>query len=492
MNRGVGSRTRASLLHLALSFVLGAQLVHAQAEPVDAVAGTVQTAPERPRLDAILDKVDREMALEVGVHVDLLDGTPLYDFQGDAEMVLASNNKLFTSAAALMALEPEYRWTTRVFGDAEVLRIVGGGDPSLRRIGEVDHAALFLDALAQRLADEGIQAVARLELDARYFEGPERHPGWPSNQWQNVYCAPASALMLEGGCLEITSESGSVRTFPEVTQGVDLRFAKKEGKSLSAWWGRTPSEITVARSQGRRDETVRFAVQEQLPIFSAWAHTGLERRGIQVGEVVVVEPDAPESSGEPLLAWPSFWTLADVLVVVNKQSDNTLAEMVFKTLGREFGTGGSFQGGADAVARILDENQGEGRVLFQGDGSGMARDAQTPLNVSTPQEVCALLRWMAEHPTGPLYFDTLPIAGVEGRLGQRFRDPVFAPQRIHAKTGFIRGASSLSGYLLLPDQRIAVFSFVVNFDPSKNRNTNNRRFKELQEEFLGALIREES
>lgn len=480
------------LMRLGILLLACAPTAVAQTTAADAVARPESVAPDRPALDAILQRVDRETAIEVGVHVALLDGTPLYDFQGSAELVLASNNKLFTSAAALLALEPDYRWYTKVYGNAEVLRIVGGGDPSLRRVGEVDHAGRFLDALAARLRERDIVRVQRLELDARWFDGPERHPDWPQSQWQQVYCAPVSALMLEGGCLEVQSRSGSIRTFPKVGEGVQLRFAKKEGKSLSSWWGRSPTEVMVARSQSRRDETVRFAVQEQLPIFGAWARTGLKERGIQVEEVAIVEPESPDLSGEPILDWASFWTLAEVLVLVNKKSDNAMAEVVFKTLGKEFGPGGSYAGGAMGVARILDENLGEARVLFQGDGSGMARNAKLPLNVSTPQEVCATLAHMAEHPAGALYFDTLPIAGVEGRLGQRFRDPVFAPQRIHAKTGFIRGASSLSGYLLLPDRRIAVFSFVVNFDPSKNRNTNNRRFKELQEEFLGALIRAEA
>lgn len=487
-----GSRTWASLLCTAACILVGAPVVFAQAGPADAVVKPQTLAPERPQLDILLTRVDREKAIEVGVHVALLDGTPLYDFQGDAELVLASNNKLFTSAAALMALEPDYRWHTKVYGDASVLRIVGGGDPSLRRIGGVDYAGKFLDALALQLKEQGIHEVHTLELDARYFEGPDRHPDWPADDLPTIYCAPASALMLEGGCLEIRSENGRIRTFPDVSEGVELLSVKKRGASLSAWWGGSPTKIKVAKSRTGNDEVVRLAVQEQLPMFGAWAKTGLKKRGIAVGAVAVVAADAPDLEGEALLDWPSHWTLADVLVVVNKKSDNTLAEMVFKTLGVVAGTGGSYEGGAAGVAKILDEHMGEGRVLSQGDGSGMARNKANPLNVSTPQEVCALLSWMSDHPQGALFFDTLPIAGVEGRLGRRFKDPVFAPQRIHAKTGFIICASSLSGYLLLPDERIAVFSFVVNFDRSKNKDSNNARFKKLQEDFLGGLIREES
>jgi D-alanyl-D-alanine carboxypeptidase/D-alanyl-D-alanine-endopeptidase (penicillin-binding protein 4) len=462
---------------------------------VDAIAPKAETSAEasaRPALDAILDVVDREQHLEVGVHVASLSGEVLYDFQGSEPRRLASNNKLFTTAAALLALGADYRWQTTVLVEDDVVRVIGTGDPSLRRIGDTDHAAAFLDGMASALRDRGLVEGVQVELDGRAFGADVRHEGWPKNQWQETYCAPVTALSVEGGCLEFVSRNGRVTTTPRVTSGVRLVKARKQGKSLSAWWGNNPSEFVYATPKGQRDEEVRLAVPEPDLVFRAWMKTGLEARGITVTSIRHLKAGDPEPTGELALSWPSHWSLADVLVVTNKKSDNFLAEVLLKTLGHELQGSGDYATGRDAVQTSIAQRFPVPILFTQADGSGMARSGEADLNTSSPAEVCRLLRLMAAEQEGPLFFDTLPVAGVEGRLAARFRDSVFQPQRIHAKTGFIRGASSLSGYLLLPDRSIAVFSFVVNFDPSKNRNTNNARFKKLQEEFLSALIREES
>ncbi len=438
-------------------------------------------------LDAILQPVDAEANLEISVHVELLDGTVLYDFQGQDKKRLASNNKLFTTAAALLALGPEYHWHTQVFLDEDVLQIVGGGDPSLRRLGERDAGAEFLDALVQRLRARGVTELSRLEVDFHYFSPPSRHPQWPQDQLQQVYCAPLSAFSVAGGCVEVVRESGKVFLQPLVGAGMRWHFSKSKGKQFSAWWGSQSQQLVVAAGQDSRDQKLRLAVQDPYLFSMAWLQTGLQQRGISVQNVD--SSQLHEQVGPLLLNWESVWSLAEVLVVTNKKSDNFLAETLFLTLGQEQFGQGDFAHGAQAVKQVLTEQFAHTWSFSQADGSGLARSSHTDLNTATAQELCLLLREMAERPQGALFFDTLPVAGVEGRLAQRFTEPIFQPQRVHAKTGFIRGASSLSGYLLLPDGQVAVFSFLVNFDPAKNKNTNNRRFKRLQEDFLAALLR---
>lgn len=474
---------------------LSAVPAFAQTEVVDAVAPAAESqaaAPARPALDAILEAVDREKDLEIGVRVERLDGEVLYDFQGMESMRLASNTKLFTTASALLALGADYRWETKVLVEGKVVRVVGNGDPSLRRIGDTDHAAAFLDGMAKALKDLDLSKDVHLELDGRAF-GPEvRHVGWPDNQWQATYCAPVTALSVEGGCIEIASRNGRIHTTPQVAAGMRLRSSSRKGRSLSAWWGRDASEIVFAASTHGRDAEVRLAVQDPDLVFRAWMETGLEQRGIEVASIRHLTAEDPQAQGALALAWPSHWSLADVLVVTNKQSDNFLAEVLLKTLGHELRDSGDYATGREAVHQAFAERFEEPLRFEQADGSGMARSSKVDWNTSSPADLCLLLRLLSQEKEGALFFDTLPVAGVEGRLAARFKDSIFQPQRIHAKTGFIRGASSLSGYLLLPDRSIAVFSFVVNFDPSKNRNTNNARFKKLQEQFLSALIREES
>ena len=479
-----------TLMQIGLSAILLAWAtsgLSAQGVPVDAAVTSQKT---RPQLDSLLEPVDRERYLEVAVHVELLDGEVLYDFRGDDPQSLASNTKILTTSAALMALEDTYRWHTEVYLADDVVRVVGKGDPSLRRIGDVDYADRFARDLAGALKQSGKTSISVLELDGRYFGNQVRHAGWPENQAQATYCAPVSALSVEGGCIEVFLSGESVWTVPDVSQGMEIRFAKKRGNSLSAWWGRNASEIVVARPKSGKEESVRFAVQDPNVLYAAWLKTALHKRGVRVQEIRHLEATAPESSGELLLDWRSAWTLADVLVVTNKESDNFLAEVVLKTLGAERKQTGDYASGIEAIHEILSEEIGREFRFKQADGSGMTRSSTEELNTCSAEEMCAILRAMAEHPRGALFFDTLPIGGVDGSLKTRFKESIFAPQRIHAKTGFILGASSLSGYLLMPDDRIAVFSFLVNFNRSKNKNTNNSRFKELQTKFFTRLLQE--
>jgi len=475
-------------LHVFLLLGMTSQL-GAQALPVDAVASPPKS---NPQLDAMLEAVDREHFLEVAVHVETLEGEVLYDFRGDDPQRLASNNKILTTAAALMALPDTYRWHTKVFLNQKVVRVVGHGDPSMRRIGDIDYAARFVRALADRLREQGLSFIETLELDGRYFDKQYRHPDWPSNQAQQTYCAPVSALAIEGGCLEVVCTEGRIHTVPDVSAGMHIRYAKKKGKSLSAWWGASANEIVIARSTTGRNESVRFAVQDPMVVYAAWLKTALKKHGIGVGAIAQLDSAAAPQSGELILDWRSEWTLADVLVVTNKQSDNYLAEVLMKTLGAEKKQAGDFVSGAAAIHEILSGELNQELGFQQADGSGMARSSSMSLITCTAEELCHILRQIAQHPRGALFFDTLPIGGVDASLKTRFKNPIFSPQRIHAKTGFILGASSLSGFLLLQDGRIAVFSFLVNFDRSKNKNTNNRRFKELQDQFFSAFLRSEA
>jgi D-alanyl-D-alanine carboxypeptidase/D-alanyl-D-alanine-endopeptidase (penicillin-binding protein 4) len=445
-------------------------------------------------LDAVVAPIDREKAIGIGVRVEDLDGELVYDYHGERELALASNNKLFTTAAALLALPQDYRWHTRAYLRDDVLRVVGGGDPSLRVIGARDVAEEYLASLAAVLQDRGIAQVAQVELDASFFGPQLRHALWPADQLHGIYCAPVSGLSLNGGCTEVRFQGGRLSTAPSLGGAVQWKGTDKKYPSLSAWLGNSDLQIHARPPKDGKTQSVSFAMRDPLQVFATWLRVGLARHGIRVMKVVVLDDDArgaaPAEEADLIHDWPSAWTLADVVVVCNKVSDNFLAETLLKTLGAELSASGSYAAGRAAVHEVFAAH-GMGQLRFdQADGSGMARDPDDPVNTSTPAQLCLLLREMALREEGTLLFDSLPIGGVEGKLGSRFRDAAFQPQRVHAKTGFILGASSLSGYLLLPDDRILVFSIVVNFDRARNRNTNNRRFKKMQEQVLARLIAE--
>ena len=91
-----------------------------------------------------------------------------------------------------------------------------------------------------------------------------------------------------------------------------------------------------------------------------------------------------------------------------------------------------------------------------------------------------------------MLFQSLPVLGKDAKVRDRFREAVFQPGRVRAKTGFIYGASSLSGYMLADDDTMLVFSFVVNYRPDQTRRTNNARFKKLRKDVLAIAARGEA
>jgi D-alanyl-D-alanine carboxypeptidase/D-alanyl-D-alanine-endopeptidase (penicillin-binding protein 4) len=89
------------------------------------------------------------------------------------------------------------------------------------------------------------------------------------------------------------------------------------------------------------------------------------------------------------------------------------------------------------------------------DGSGLSHDNRT-----TAAAIVTALRHMHGHPAGEMYRNSLAIPGEEvGTLRRRMKD---LEANVRAKTGTIRGVSTLSGYVQGPRGRWYAFSVLCN------------------------------
>lgn len=451
--------------------------VIALAAPVAAQAQAVRT-------------VDAEKDIQVSCRVETLDGEVLFDWDGDTPRVLASNTKLLTTAAALLALPADFRWQTTLLLDDERLTLVGAGDPSLRRLPGRDVPKEFLDSLADALREARMDEVQTLVLDPRRFGSALRHPLWPDEQWHRTYAAGYAGLAVEGGLLEVTIRDGEVSLYPEVGQGIKIeRKLTRDASLFTAYWLREDDLLRV-NGGPRKTRSESLAVRDPVKVFRAWLMHGLKERGIRVGDVIIAADGDAAPQGDVFWTFDSAWTLAEAVAVANLDSDNFVSEALLKTLGQVRFDVGDYKNGIRAVREVLSETGMSLASLDQTDGSGFARSPNNRANRASPALICELLRKMAEHPEGQLLFDSLPIADRSSRLSTYFSDPVFSPQRVHAKTGWITGASSLSGYLLAPDGTPLVFSIVVNYVKDNTRRTHNSRFRRLQAGVLAEVLRQ--
>ena len=81
-----------------------------------------------------------------------------------------------------------------------------------------------------------------------------------------------------------------------------------------------------------------------------------------------------------------------------------------------------------------------------------------------------LLEFDAKQPWFHAFYDALPVAGVDGTLGDRFHDTPLQG-RIHAKTGSLEHVNALSGYMELPGKRRLAFVIIANHQPLKGAET---------------------
>jgi D-alanyl-D-alanine carboxypeptidase/D-alanyl-D-alanine-endopeptidase (penicillin-binding protein 4) len=417
--------------------------------------------------------------------VSLTRGDTLFSYHADRHFLPASNAKLFTTAAALHYLGPEFRFVTLLAGDGPVrdstlngnLVLYGTGDPTFG----MDTASLapFADSVALL----GIRRIqGDIVGDASFLGGELFGPGWLPDNLEEPYAAPPSALGVAANRIRLVVQPGAEPgapaqvTIDPPTDYVTVSSLVVTGRS------RSRTRISVERSlprgltlsgtiSPRRAWTTQIVVR-QPPLFAAGQlRQLLAARGVTVlGTTRSVTDDASGrartllarargETGSPFegaLAVRSSPSLGDLVTVINHRSDNLSAELVFRAIGRAVGGAGTFASGARAVARFLTDEVGIDPSSVQvTDGSGLSM-----LDAATPRALVQLLAYERRAAEGGVFWRSLPVAG-EGLLRGRMGGTA-AEGRLRAKTGTMNDASALAGYVTTVQGEELAFSIIVN------------------------------
>lgn len=396
------------------------------APPKLAVAPLKQssTVPSQAGLQQALSQVvtDPGMADSSWQVLDGATGKVIWGKAADVPQIPASMQKLLTGAALLTAVkDPNSRLTTKVVQGSQPgdIVFVGGGDVTLSAapvgVQSVYDGAPTVAQLAQQVKASGVE-VKRIVLDTGYWSGPDMAEGWKTEDIRAGYITKMQPLMVDGDRQNASQENSPRTGTPAQTAGAAL-----------------------ARALG----------QANLPL---------------------VAGSAPE--GAKVLAQVQSQPLAILLSQALLNSDNVLAESLFREVAGALGAPRSFTGAIQATQVAL-QDAGiplDGVDTF--DGSGMSdKDRVTPDTLA--RIVSAAVS--GKKPALRYLLSGLPVAGLSGTLGSdpshaRFDDQRSAAGRgwVRAKTGSLNSTLGLTGYVPDTDGRVLVFSLITNAAISGN------------------------
>ncbi len=418
----------------------------------------------------------------VGIYIESLDnGRILYANNAFKLMVPASNMKLFTTATALVKLGPEFRFKTPVLYSGKIengvlkgnLLVKGSGDPTISgRYFNGDRLAVF-KSWADSLKAAGIQRVAGdLIGDDSFFKGARLGDGWNWDDETYWYSAQISALAFNDNCIDVAiwgaenaGQKAFVQTFPQtnylkITSNV-LTVDTVDAPLVSFVRQRGQNRLSVVGVVPVNADTLFESITVENPpyYFLQVLKEVLQQNGIKIeGRLRVLgrAVNSPEDSLQLLFTHQSP-PLADIIKTVNKPSHNFYAEQLLKTLGATFKENGTFKAGCSVVREFLNSIGVPDQYFVNVDGSGLSRK-----NLVAPVATATLLRYMYHHPYFKIYYESLPIAGVDGTLKRRMRGTP-AQGNVHAKTGYVRHMRALSGFVNLENDRPNML-FVMMFN----------------------------
>jgi D-alanyl-D-alanine carboxypeptidase/D-alanyl-D-alanine-endopeptidase (penicillin-binding protein 4) len=449
-------------------------------------------APEPDSRQALARLIDSLVALPAyrNAHwgiliVDAARSDTLYSLNAGKLFIPGSNMKIVTGAVALATLGPDYRFRTSFAARGRIrangtlagdLLVIGGGDPSLgKRLYGTDLAPFL--AMADSLRARGIRRIAgRLLAAGDAFADAPHGFGWSWDDLAEGYGAGVDELMVAEGAVEVAVLGGRRLGDPAVVAvNPELGYPRVISRVRTAPRDTAPRD-TAPTANGaapslvvRRDSaagvvlldgeigidearTLDVAFPDQRAAFLAALTRALRDRGVSVGGASSRDTTA---TADTLFTFHSP-PLRELVPAMEKPSLNQMAEAIFKALALEReGTGT-----AAAARRLVDTTLLQWGASPDGfvvrDGSGLSR-----YNYISPETLVRVLDRMRRDSLFELFRTSLPAAGREGTLTNRLRGTP-AEGIVNAKTGFVTGARSLSGYAPAADGRILIFSLLCN------------------------------
>jgi PBP4 family serine-type D-alanyl-D-alanine carboxypeptidase len=455
------------LLLLPLAILVGCASAPLREQSSNSIPSSSSYPALKEELDGLL--VDSLFPpAHVGIKVfSLTNHEVLYALNAAHLFNPASNQKLFTSAAALALLGKDFQFATQFYLDSSdhpTLTIRGGGDP-LMSSREIDSIAQLLRPFVQR------RPLWTLHADLSLFDDRAWGKGWMWDDEPDPSAMVISPLSVNGNSISLSIMPGhhvgdpvQIETDPPTgfvlleNHALTVEDTTKDSVIVERKWADGWNQIIVSGTLAISDsgEEVEVSLRNPHEYFLTLLKERLTECGIESfdgGDVSMTE------EGPPALTFVR--DIRSVVTYLNKESDNLSSENLLKMIGAaKYGPPGTDEKGLRALKEFLSHSGIDTTSLVLADGSGVSR-----YNLCSPNAIVGLL--VSAHRNAeifPAFYESLPIAGRDGTLAKRMRN-TRAEGNLRAKTGSLSGISSLSGYVHSAGRELLAFSIMMQNFP---------------------------
>ncbi|HET6401601.1 MAG TPA: D-alanyl-D-alanine carboxypeptidase/D-alanyl-D-alanine-endopeptidase [Candidatus Kapabacteria bacterium] len=433
----------------------------------------------------------------------LKTGEYLYRRNDTKSLLPASNMKLFTTAEALALLGPEYRYKTELLTNGPIKRHTLYGNLIIRGVGDPtfsDWGSPFFDTglnihrewpkLLRRIGVRRI--LGSITIDNSFFT-PERYAeGWQLDDAAYYYATPITALADNENQVALSifpdSKVGKLATVGIYRQPI---YGILRNHAVT---GDTSSPLTIDAGRMLCSDTItirgmipqlhpevtervsidvpeRYATDDFGSSLEYWGHIKQFNRHLRRHFYKKIRHPK-------ILASYSSRPLRKIIHAMNKESDNFIAECLFRTVAKVIGGEGSWTRGIAVMRKYLATLGIDTTRLQFTDGSGLSR-----MDLVTADDIVTVLRAMASNPKlDSAFYNSLPIMGVDGTLENRLKGTP-AQGNVQAKTGSMTGVRAVSGYLTTRDGEQLAFSILAN-----NYTVSGSEIGKLEDEVLLKLV----
>lgn len=428
---------------------------------------------------------------QYSVYAKYVGGGEIVSINPTYRLAPASVLKLFTTAAALDMLGPDFNFETQIYYSGEIkgkklngdIYIKGSGDPTLgsARFELVPDLEELMNDWVEKMKYIGITKInGNIYADNSIFSGVMLPWRTSFQNIGNYYAAPSDGLSIRDNSYEIffapNKESGVIAevfaTEPEMTGLTFKSYVKTDSsaRSESTYINFVPgsNEVEIYGRIPVKDEPVKIYAAMPSPgaFMAGYFKRALEKNEIQVkGDALL---NTPETYEDKTLLFNHFSpSLKDIITYTNKRSFNLYADTLIRVLSAQSGGSGSSGEGIKQVKKFLESLEIDTTNFDVFDGSGITRD-----NIIDCKMTVEMLEKILDKPYGEVFVHSLPVAGSKedkSTMSMRLRNTTAAYESF-IKTGSLDRARSLAGYTKTHDGKKVVFCSIVNNYAGRMKN----------------------